>query len=521
VAFKIVAALAQLLSESSTRLLPIGRQEAGIWTIMQREKVCAVLGLARSGIPAARFLASRGARVVGYDGKPFDQLSDEARELQNLGIELRVGDANFAGLNECSQIVLSPGLKIHHEPLRSILEDCQARGCEIIGELELSARHCPAPIIAVTGTKGKSTTVKLIGEMLQSCGLNAIRCGNTGIPLIAELPNLSPESWAVVEVSSFQLERAPTFKPRVGVLLNLLPDHLDYHTSLEQYWTTKLKLFANQDKGDTAILNVDDVKVQDLVSSKLDFDLKLNDGVQLWTSSSQHDAHCVWRRGEMIGVRTEAGDIPIADVGDIALRGAHNISNVAAALSAVVAVLGNRVLDCAKPIGDVLRNFESLPHRLQIVAKSEQMQFVNDSQATIPDATIRALQSFAPPIFLIAGGMAKLEAPDAWDELGRAICERADFLLSIGRDGKIIEDAVRRAGLTEDRIVSCENLTKAIGEAIMRASSSFISPENAPVTVLLSPACASFDQFPNYEKRGEAFAQLASQATSHQLTESK
>ena len=488
---------------------------------MQREKTCAVLGLARSGIPAARFLASRGARVIGYDGKPFDQLSDEARDLEDAGVELRVGDASFPGLNECSLIVLSPGLKLHHEPLRSILEDCQSRGCEIIGELELSARHCPAPIIAVTGTKGKSTTVKLISEMLQSCGLNAIRCGNTGVPLIAELPNLSPESWAIVEVSSFQLEKAPTFKPRVGVLLNLLPDHLDYHTSLEQYWTTKLKLFANQSQGDTAILNVDDVKVQDLVSSKLDFDLKLNDGVQFWTSSSQHDAHCVWRRGDVLGVRVEAGDVPVANVGEIALRGAHNISNVAAALTAVVAVLGNRVLDCATPIGNVLKNFESLPHRLQIVAQNEQVQWVNDSQATIPDATIRALQSFAPPIFLIAGGMAKLEAPDAWDELGRTIAQRAGFLLTIGHDAAKIEEAARRAGFAENRIVSCENLTKAVEEAIMRASSSSVSPENALTTVLLSPACASFDQFPNYEKRGEAFAQLASEAISSRTAETK
>jgi UDP-N-acetylmuramoylalanine--D-glutamate ligase len=483
---------------------------------MQREKTCAVLGLARSGIPAARFLAARGARVVGYDGKPFDQLSDEARDLQNIGVELRVGDATFPELNECSLIVLSPGLKIHHEPLRGILEDCQARGCEIIGELELSARHCPAPMIAVTGTKGKSTTVKLISEMLQACGLNAIRCGNTGIPLIAELPNLSPQSWAIVEVSSFQLERAPTFKPRVGVLLNLLPDHLDYHTSLQQYWTTKLKLFANQKEGDTAILNVDDAKVQDLISSKLSFKFELNEQVRFLTSSALHDAHCVWRRGDVLGVRVEAGDVPIANVHEIALRGAHNWSNVAAALTAVVAVLGNRVLDCATSIGDVLRNFESLPHRLQIVAKNEQVQFVNDSQATIPDATVRALQSFAPPIFLIAGGTAKLEAPDAWDELGRTIFERADCLLSIGRDGKVIEDAARRAGLAEDKIISCENLTNAVEEATMRASSPSVSPKIAPTTVLLSPACASFDQFSNYEKRGEAFAQLASQATSIQ-----
>lgn len=485
---------------------------------MQHESSCAVLGLARSGVPAARFLASQGARVIGYDGKSFDQLSDEARDLKNVGVELRVGDETFPGLDECELIVLSPGLKIHHEPLRSILENCANRGCEIIGELELSSRHCPAPIIAVTGTKGKSTTVKLISEMLQSCGQNAIRCGNTGVPLIAELPNLSPQSWAIVEVSSFQLERAPTFKPRVAVLLNLLPDHLDYHTSLQQYWTTKLKLFANQNKGDSAIFNVDDDNVQKLVSNKLDFQLKLNDDVDFLTSSALHDAHCVWRRGEMIGVRLENGDVPIINVNEIALRGAHNISNVAAALTVVVAVLGNRVLDCAPAIANVLRNFVSLPHRLEIVAQNDKLRFVNDSQATIPDATVRALQSFSSPIFLIAGGITKLENDDAFDELGRAICEKAALLLTIGRDAQIIEEAAKRAGFSENNIISSENLTTAFAEAIMRASSIekplINQGENAICTILLSPACASFDQFLNYEKRGEAFGQLASQAIS-------
>lgn len=482
---------------------------------MQREKVCAVLGLARSGVPAARFLAERGARVVGYDGKSFGELSDEARELSTrYGVELRVGDVNFPQLNRCALIVLSPGLKIHHEPLASILHDCALRGCEIIGELELAARHCPAPMIAVTGTKGKSTTVKLIAEMLGACGINAIRCGNTGIPLIAELPNLSPESWAIVEASSFQLEKAPTFKPRIAVLLNLLPDHLDYHPSLKQYWTTKLKLFVNQKRGDSAIFNADDENVQKLLSNKLDFKLALNPDAQFLTSSAQHDSDCVWRRGEMLGVRLEnsegaVNDVPIIDVREIALRGAHNLSNVAAALTAVVAVLGNRVLDFAPQIGEVLRHFESLPHRLEIVAQSEDLTFVNDSQATIPDATIRALYAFDAPIYLVAGGIAKLENPAAFDALGDVICERAELLFSIGQDAKTIEDAARRAGFAEERIVSARELTKVFEEVTMRASLRKNSGEKSVVTVLLSPACASFDQFANYEKRGEAFRELA------------
>jgi UDP-N-acetylmuramoylalanine--D-glutamate ligase len=251
---------------------------------MQREKVCAVLGLARTGIPAARFLAERGAQVVAYDDRAKEQLSQDARALEQLGVELRVGPGhNFAGLEECSLVVLSPGLKIHHEPLKSVLAQCEARGAEVIGELELAARHCPAPMIAVTGTKGKSTTVKLIEEMLRACGIDAVRCGNTGIPLIAELPNLSPQSWAVVEVSSFQLEKTPTLKPRVAVLLNLLEDHQDYHPSLEQYWATKLKLFANQDNNDVAIFNIDDTRVRVVWKQRMGQNIN-----RAWCSSGQN-----------------------------------------------------------------------------------------------------------------------------------------------------------------------------------------------------------------------------------------
>ncbi|HVF11018.1 MAG TPA: UDP-N-acetylmuramoyl-L-alanine--D-glutamate ligase, partial [Abditibacteriaceae bacterium] len=277
-------------------------------------KTYAVIGLARAGAPAARFLAERGARVFGYDSRTLEELSDEARALAASGVLLHTGTHKFAGLEECDTVVLSPGLKIHHEPLRSVLAQRAAGGAEVIGELELAARHCPAPIIAVTGTKGKSTTVKLITDILQACGVNARRAGNTGIPLIAELSNLSPDSWAVVEVSSFQLERAPTLKPRIAVLLNLLADHLDYHPTLEQYWTTKLKLFANQDEADIAIFNVDDDCVAGMMNEG-------GNALRGWLAGLR--AHIV---------QSSARDVALAEV---PLRGAHNHSNLAAAVAAV------------------------------------------------------------------------------------------------------------------------------------------------------------------------------------------
>ena len=451
-----------------------------LWNVMNEKHLAgrtyAVIGLARAGVPAARYLAERGARVFGYDSRDLERLDNEARALPEIGVELRTGDHNFAGLEECDSVVLSPGLKIHHEPLRSVLEKCMARGVEVIGELELAARYCPAPIIAVTGTKGKSTTVKLIAEMLQACDVNAIRAGNTGIPLIAELSNLSSDSWAVVEVSSFQLERAPTFKPRIGVLLNLLEDHQDYHPSLDQYWTTKLKLFVNQDGQDTAIFNVDDERVEAIVNGS-------NHKFRGWL--------------DRVRARVAKSSASRVDLAEIPLRGAHNRSNLAAALAAVAAALGDRVASCREQIADAVRNFESLPHRLEIVDCVDGITWVNDSQATIPDAAVRALEAFSPPLTLIAGGRAKLENEDAFDELGQAIARHAHLLLTIGEAAPVIARAACRAGFEPAKVIDAQTLTKAVIEAKM----------HTPVggTVVLSPACASFDQFKSFEERGESF----------------
>lgn len=456
-----------------------------------REKQCAVIGLARAGVPTARFLASRGNRVVGYDSKSLDELSDEARALADLGVELKVGEHHFAGLNQCDLIVLSPGLKIHHEPLKSALASCEGGGREVIGEMELAARHCPSPMIAVTGTKGKSTTVKLIAELLQACGENAVRAGNTGTPLIAELPNLSPQSWAVVEVSSFQLERAPTFKPHVGVLLNLLADHQDYHPSLDQYWTTKLKLFANQKKGDVAIFNIDDDRARDTASKYFESAVRvlLSSGIQLETAGVQDGT---------IGFNLDSGFIALLPVEEVPLRGSHNLANVAAALTAVYAALGEgRVRECREALGVALRNFQSLPHRLEIVACKDGITWVNDSQSTIPDAAIAAIKAFHAPVTLIAGGRNKLDDLSGYDGLGEAIARGVARLVTIGEAASIIAAAAEKFGFEKSKITAADSLTNAVENA------KITTPPGG--TVILSPACASFDQFSSFEDRGEQF----------------
>jgi len=458
-------------------------------------KTCAVLGLARSGIPAAQFLAARGARVLGFDNKLRDALSAEVLSLEELGIELITGEHNFAGIERASLIVLSPGLKIHHEPLRTVLEKCHANGAEIIGEMELAARFCPAPIIAVTGTKGKSTTVKLLTELLKACGEHAVSCGNTGSPFMAALPHLTPASWVVLEVSSFQLETVSTLKPRVAVLLNLLEDHQDYHPTLEQYWETKMRLFANQDENDFAVLNSDEERVMEYVK-------QVPDGVKVLFASAKFCDKCtVQIQDGQLGWMHESTFTPVIATNDIPLAGAHNHANVASALAALFAAIGEKVLLQADSIAQVIRTFSSLPHRLEVVA-SNGITWINDSQATIPDASIAALKAFPAPRILIAGGRTKLEI-DAYKNWAKEVASRAEYLITIGEAQEMFGDLAREAGMSSEKIIAAGDLETAVENAAKLATPG--------TTIIFSPACASFDQFKSYEDRGNQFRTLATE----------
>lgn len=464
----------------------------------------AVIGLARAGLPAARFLAERGMRVIGYDDRPLEELGLDARRLLGLGVELKTGEHEFEDIEKCSTIVLSPGLKIHHEPMKSLLHDAENRGVEIIGELELAFRHCPAPIIAITGTKGKSTTSKMLFEMMRACGADVVLAGNTGTPLIAELGDLTEESWAVVEVSSFQLEKAPTFRPKIAVLLNLLPDHLDYHPTIFQYWNTKLKIFSNQSEGDIAVFNIDDPATADLAHGTGDF-MGWNENLRAKSMVSTarlapraEEARLIKEPKEWMGWEHNGEWLPVVPVDEIPLRGAHNLSNVAAALAALGAAMGNEVVPHREAIIEAVRNFESLPHRLEIV-KTGAVTWVNDSQATIPAATMAALAAFEEPITLIAGGLAKLDAA-SYEPLCAAIAKRVFALITIGQASNLIAEGALRCGLSEDKVIDAHTLDQAVKAAQKMTPAGGV--------VLLSPACASFGQFRSFEQRGEMFRTL-------------
>ena len=465
----------------------------------------AVIGLARAGAPAARFLLQRGARVIGYDSKAHSELSDEALELERDGVQIYAGEHNYQGIEAADLIILSPGLKVHYEPLQSVIAAAEARGAEVIGELELASRFCPCPMIAVTGTKGKSTTVKLITEMLRACGVAAFSAGNTGTPLIEMLPQLTPESWAVVEVSSFQLEKAPTFKPKIAVLLSLLEDHQDYHPTLEQYWETKLKLFANQDDSDISIYNVDDNRVfeewKKSGGKSFTYANEENEGAaNIFPQNALVEPYMSY--GTYFELDTPDGAFGIIKQEEVPVKGKHNLSNVAAAIGVVGTVL-NLISKDAKEyylqIADAVRNFQSLPHRLEVVARKDGVTYVNDSQSTIPDASIAALKSFPAPTTLLLGGKAKIDA-DSYRALMDAVRESGAKIGVFGEAAAMLEEVARAQGVKELQINRRNTLAEVLQNAKIEASPG--------ETIVLSPACASFDQFKSYEDRGQTFRAL-------------
>ncbi len=426
-----------------------------------------VVGLARSGQAIARLLAARGESVVGVDsGAP-----DGAEGLGQAGVEVRLNDPGTELLEGVMTVVKSPGVPAEAE----VIEAARDRGAAVTGELELAWRLLPNRFVAVTGTNGKTTTAELIGHVLRAAGEPVEVAGNVGTPLASLVGDLGEETTIVCEASSFQLEDTEAFAPECAVFLNLAPDHLDRHPSLDHYLEAKLRLFANQRSDDVAVVNGDEPALagRDLGAAQRVLFCTEEPGCEI----SLDDGQVSWR-GE-----------PLVRVDELQLIGRHNVANAMAAAAAALS-LGL----APEPVADGLRSFEGVPHRLEPVEAIEGVLYVNDSKATNVSAAAAAIESFEGEVHLIAGGSPKGES---FESLADPVAERCAAVYLIGEAADQIESDLGEVGVPVHR---CAGLAEAVGIAASAAT--------AGQVVLLAPACASFDAYEDFEARGRHFREL-------------
>lgn len=445
-----------------------------------RERVL-VIGLGRSGRATCSVLRERGATVFATDEGPRDALAQALADIEAAGARFVAPESLGPALAGVTIAVLSPGIPLNGELVRRV----QAAGVPVYSEIEVAYRICRAPIVAVTGTKGKTTTTALIGALFRGAGKRTWVGGNIGNPLIRETAQAGPDDWVVAEVSSFQLESIRSFKPRISTILNIAPDHLDRYHSMDEYAEAKFRIFANQGPGDTFVGNLDDRVVGALAG--LEPDAQRIPVQARWFARAPHRMTTVYLRGDRVTYAPPTGDprpVDIMSTGEIALLGAHNVENVLAAL--LVALAAGLPIDGLR---DSVRAFVPLAHRLERVCEQDGVLYVDDSKATNPSAVVAALHAIARPIVLIAGGRSKRTD---FTELAAAVSERAKAVVLMGEAAGDI--AAVLAGVQTARVAS-------IAEAVDVARS-LASPGDA---VLLSPGCASFDMFESAEARGDAF----------------
>ena len=441
-----------------------------------------VMGLARSGLAAARFLRERGARVTITDKAGAGALGKYEEQAQALGAVLELGGHRSATLEKADLIVLSPGVPHTLEPL----EAARRRGTPVIGEIELACRHLTRPILAVSGTNGKTTTTELLGAMLAESGMRVFVGGNIGNPLISIVGREADLDLIVAEISSFQLDTAESFKPRVGVLLNITPDHLDRYPDMATYTDSKARLFRNQDAGDIAIVNGNDPLA--LAACRAIHARRLYFYGQPPENGEPGEGALITPR--QIAVHIDDKVQGRIELSNTRLIGPHNRENIAAAALAALAA-GASLAGVQKTVDQ----FQGLAHRLERVATVKGIHFINDSKATNVDAVIRALECFEHPVVLIMGGRNK---GYDFEPLRTHVRSRVRKLIVIGEAAPQI-----MAVLSRDPADGAE-IAADMAQAVRLAFETARPAE----TVLLSPACASFDMFGSYVERGETFRRL-------------
>jgi UDP-N-acetylmuramoylalanine--D-glutamate ligase len=429
-----------------------------------------VAGAARSGLAAAELLARRGARVTLSDLRTE---IPEAVPLQAIGVELELGGHQPRTFADADLIVTSPGVPSEQPPIAA----ARRRGVPVIGEIELASRWLLGRVIAITGTKGKSTTTTPTGRMLESAGFTVAVGGNIGAPLSAQVQASTPEMLHVVETSSFQLEQIESFRPWIAVMLNFSPDHLDRHPSVDAYAAAKSRIFENQSESDWAVINADDPSVLVMAARAR--------AAQRRFSRRSHLAEGTTLENGWIVDRTAAGSVPLVPLDAIQLLGPHLVDDVMAA--ATVGVLAG-----APPpaLAEAVRTFHGLEHAMELVSEIEGVRFVNDSKATNVESALRSIESFDRGLVPILGG--RFKGGDL-GVLREPLARRARAVLAIGEAQPLIREALR--GVVEVRDASSL-------EAAVRTAFALAKPGGV---VLLAPACASFDMFRDYAERGRRF----------------
>jgi UDP-N-acetylmuramoylalanine--D-glutamate ligase len=440
-----------------------------------------VVGLGKSGLAAALFLRRRGALVTVSDVRSAEALAKDIPALLEEGIMVEAGGHGLLTFRRQDLIVVSPGVPLDTPELAQV----RSFGLPVIGELELAARFLKGRTVAITGSNGKTTTTALLGEIMKEAGISTLVGGNIGVPVVALIDQSTDQTWSVLEVSSFQLESTDRFHPKIAVILNITPDHLDRHGSFENYARAKERIFAAQDEHDFAVLNADNARSAESASRSA--------AKVYWFSVEHPVKQGAWLEEGSVVYRPAQDAVPeyVMPLSGIPLKGAHNVENVLAAVAAA------RLAGApAEAIRRAIEAFQAVEHRLEFVAAVNGVEFYNDSKATNVDATAKAVAAFQSGIHLILGGKDK---GSDYTQLAQLLRERVRAVYTIGSAAAKIESHLR--GVVP--ILSCETLDNAVS-----AAASAARPGEA---VLLAPACSSFDQFENYEQRGRVFKELVNE----------
>ncbi|BCS81735.1 UDP-N-acetylmuramoyl-L-alanine--D-glutamate ligase [Anaerocellum diazotrophicum] len=443
-----------------------------------------IVGLGKSGLACAQFLKKYGAFVIGFDEKAEEQFKEEDRNCaEKYCDEIYYCEIPDEVIDKVQLVVVSPGVPLTKRPLVLAYK----KGVEVIGEIELAYRFCKSKnIVAITGTNGKTTTTTLVGEILKKQYEDVVVCGNIGLPFIDTIETSSEDTIFVLEISSFQLETIKYFKPRVGCILNITPDHLNRHITMENYIKAKMRIFENIDEKGYTVLNYDNDITRDLIGVA-------KGNVIVFSKTRVQFENVVFVEDDIIYFTIDRKTQKIMKKDEIFIPGQHNLENALAAIS------------CTLPFGiekntikQVLKTFKGVEHRIEFVAEINGIKFYNDSKGTNTDAAEKALNAFENPIILIAGGYDKGES---FEKFASLVAKKAKKVFLLGQTKQKIASELEKNGYKNFELVS--NLKEAVKK-------SFECAQNGDI-ILLSPACASWDMFENYEQRGRIFKEYVNE----------